>query len=299
MKTAKYSTVSPGARLRALLAEPVPCPIMGAYDGLSACIAAEAGFPALWASGLCVSTALGARDNDEVSWTDFLSVVTCIVESTELPVLVDGDTGHGNFNTARRFTLRAERVGAAGVCLEDKLFPKMNSFVGDAHYLAPIPEFCGKIAACREAARDPGFLIVARTEAFIAGAGLTEAIQRARAYCAAGADAIFIHSRKPDVSEIASFAGEWDGRAPLIVCPTTYHRTPANEFQRLGIGGVIWANQTMRAAVTAIQQTCQIIRDKGPDSAESQITALDRIFTLMKYPELAADESRFSNWEGQ
>lgn len=289
--------LAPGTRLMELLAEPGPTPIMGVYDGLSARIAADAGFPALWASGLCVSTALGARDNDEVSWADLLSVVTWIAESTDLPVLVDGDTGHGNFNTARRFAARAERVGAAGVCLEDKVFPKMNSFVGNAHRLAPVPEFCGKIAACREATGGTGFLVVARTEAFIAGAGLQEAVQRAEAYCDAGADAVFVHSRKSTASEIASFARNWDGRAPLIICPTTYHPTPVSEFQRLGVAGIIWANQTMRAAVTAMQQTCQTIRDEGPTAAEPRITPLDDIFALMKYPELDADESRFANWQ--
>ncbi|MBN6051138.1 phosphoenolpyruvate mutase, partial [Nonomuraea sp. RK-328] len=285
---------SPGAQLRALLALPEPTLVMGAHDGLSARIAAEAGFPALWASGLCMSTALGVRDSDEASWTELLGLVARVVEAAGLPVLVDGDTGYGNFNTARRFATQAERIGAAGVCLEDKVFPKMNSFVGDGHVLAPVDEFCGKIAACRDALRDPDFVIVARTEALIAGAGLHEALHRAEAYCAAGADAIFIHSRKPTVAEIAEFARAWDGRLPLLIAPTTYHATPLEEFARLGLSGVIWANQSMRAAVAAMKHACESLFEEGPVSLEPTIASLDEVFSLMRYQDLADDEKRYA-----
>ncbi|GAA0936105.1 phosphoenolpyruvate mutase [Nonomuraea longicatena] len=284
---------SPGALLRALLAEPGPTLVMGAHDGLSARIAAEAGFPALWASGLCMSTALGVRDSDEASWTELLGMVARVVEASALPVLVDGDTGYGNFNTARRFVTRAERIGAAGVCLEDKVFPKMNSFVGDGHVLAPVAEFGGKLAACRDALRDPDFMIVARTEALIAGAGLAEALDRAEAYRLAGADAVFIHSRKPTVTEIAEFARAWEGRLPLLIAPTTYHATPLEEFARLGLSGVIWANQSMRAAVTAMKRACHSLWAEGPVSLEPTIASLDEVFDLMRYQDLADDEKRY------
>lgn len=289
----KDSARSQGAVLRALLAEPEPTLVMGAHDGLSARIAAEAGFPALWASGLCMSTALGVRDSDEASWTDLLELVARVVEAADLPVLVDGDTGYGNFNTARRFVTRAERIGAAGVCLEDKVFPKMNSFVGDGHVLAPVDEFCGKIAACRDALRDPEFVIVARTEALIAGAGLREAVHRAEAYRLAGADAIFIHSRKPTVEEIAEFARVWAGRLPLMIAPTTYHTTPLAEFAGLGLSGVIWANQSMRAAVTAMKRACHSLREEGPVALEPTIASLKEVFSLMRYQDLADDEKRY------
>jgi phosphoenolpyruvate phosphomutase len=295
MVVASDITTSPGSRLRAALTDSLPCQIMGAFDGLSARIAADTGFGALWASGLCMSTTLGVRDSDEASWTELLNVVASIVGAADLPVLVDGDTGYGNFNTARRFVARAERFGVAGVCLEDKTFPKMNSFVGDAHQLAPVGEFCGKIEACKEVLRDPCFMIVARVEALIAGAGIDEALSRADAYCKAGADAIFIHSKQPTISEIAEFAESWGARLPLIICPTTYYATPATEFERLGIGGVIWANQSMRAAVSAIKRICETILAKGAAAAEPQIASLDDVFALMRYSELATAESRFGS----
>src|SRR5262249_49579460 len=102
MATSRLTGSSPGAQLRALISSHAPCYIMGAYDGVSARIAAEAGFPALWASGFCISTASGLRDSDEASWSEMLGIVSGMVEATDLPILVDGDTGHGSFNAARR-----------------------------------------------------------------------------------------------------------------------------------------------------------------------------------------------------
>jgi phosphoenolpyruvate phosphomutase len=282
-------------QLRELLTGPEPSPIMGVYDGLSARIAADAGFGAVWASGLCMSTALGVRDSDEASWTDLLMLVSRIVEAAGVPVLVDGDAGYGNFNTARRFAVSAERIGAAGICLEDKTFPKMNSFVGNRHRLASVKEFCGKIEACREALRDPRFVIVARVEALIAGAGLPEALQRAEAYQQAGADAIFIHSRQSTINEIAAFASAWHNRLPLVVAPTTYYDTPSEVFADLGIGAVIWANQSMRAAVSAIRQTCRLLQVDGPTSVEERIAPLDEVFELLNYKQLTVDEERYGS----
>ncbi len=267
---------------------------MGAHDGLSARIAAEAGFPAIWASGLCMSTILGCRDNDEVSWSELLDLTARMVEAGGVPVLVDADTGYGNFNTARRFAARAQRIGAAGICVEDKVFPKMNSFFGEQHPLAPIGEFCAKIAACRDCVDDE-FVIVARVEALIAGAGMAEALRRAEAYREAGADAIFIHSRQRTVEEIAEFTREWGARLPLVIAPTTYYTVPAQTFAELGIAAVIWANHAMRASVAAMREACRALRRDGAAAVEPVITPLDELFSLMGYPELEADQAHYSS----
>ena len=291
---------TPGSRLRDLLSRSTPAQLMGVHDGLSARIAAAEGFEALWASGLCMSTALGVRDSDEASWSQLLMVVEAITSSTDLAVLVDGDAGYGNFNTARRFFQKAERTGAAGVCIEDKQFPKMNSFVGNAHELAPVGEFCGKIAACKDAQTDPDFVLVARVEALIAGHSVAEALARADAYRSAGADAIFIHSRRNTVEEIAEFAVAWDRRVPLVIAPTTYYATPVDEFGQLGIAGVIWANQGLRAAMTAMQEVyAQIRRDDGVAGIEPRIAPLNQIFSLLRYSELEADELLYADRGGE
>ncbi|MEU8606947.1 phosphoenolpyruvate mutase [Actinoplanes sp. NPDC048791] len=286
---------SPGAALRAVLAEANAAPIMGVHDGLSARIALAEGFQALWASGLCMSTVLGVRDSDEASWSQLLALVESIVSSVDVPVLVDADTGYGNFNTARRFACKVESLGGAGICLEDKQFPKMNSFVGDGHALAPVGEFSGKIRACKDAQIGADFVVVARTEALIAGHSVGEALARAEAYREAGADAIFIHSRQRTVDEIAEFAVEWAGRHPLVIAPTTYYDTPIARFRELGIDGVIWANQGLRAAVTAMHAAyAEMWRDRGVTGIEPRIATLKQIFSLLRYDELEAAEQRYA-----
>ncbi len=290
--------LSPGRRLRRLLTYGAGCQLMGVHDGMSAQLATAEGFAALWASGLCMSTALGVRDSDEASWSQLLTIVASMVEATGVPILVDGDTGYGNFNTARRFVRAAERVGAAGVCMEDKVFPKMNSFFGDGHQLAPIGEFCGKLRASRDGLRDPDFVVVARTEALIAGRPMAEALERAEAYRLAGADAIFIHSRQPDVAEIAVFCREWGDRLPIVIAPTTYHRTSMATFRELGIAGVMWANQSMRAAFSAIRATCRaVLAAESVAGIEDGIASLKEIFSLYEYPELEKEEQTYGHWD--
>src|SRR5215212_6516264 len=103
--------------------------VMEAHNGLSAKIAEEAGFKGIWGSGLSISAALGVRDNNEASWTQVLEVLEFMADATDLLILLDGDTGYGNFNNVRRLVRKLEQRSVAGVCLEDKLFPKSNSFI--------------------------------------------------------------------------------------------------------------------------------------------------------------------------
>jgi phosphoenolpyruvate phosphomutase len=124
--------------------------------------------------------------------------------------MLDGDTGYGSFNNFRRLVRKLEQRGVAAVCIEDKLFPKTNSFIsGNTQPLADIHEFCGKIKAGKDAQHCDDFSIVARVEAFIAGWGLDEALRRAEAYHEAGADAILMHSALSVPDEILAFMKEW------------------------------------------------------------------------------------------
>nr|WP_262529824.1 isocitrate lyase/phosphoenolpyruvate mutase family protein [Agrobacterium tumefaciens] len=195
---------------------------MEAHDGLSAAISARAGFKALWASGLSISSSLGYRDANEASWTQVVDVVERMADASGLPILVDGDSGFGNFNNARLLATKLQQRGASGVCLEDKGFPKMNSFIGNRHPLADIDEFSGRLRAVKDAV--PEMVLVARIEALIAGYGLEEALVRAHAYADAGADAILIHSRKSDAAEILEFSKQWGGKLPVVIVPTKYYK---------------------------------------------------------------------------
>ena len=119
---------------------------MEAHNGLSAKIVEESGFKGIWASGLSISASLGLRDNNEASWTQILEVCEFMSDATKVPILVDGDTGYGNFNNMRRLVRKLEQRNIAGVCIEDKIFPKTNSFLEKGKFpLAEIDEFCGKI----------------------------------------------------------------------------------------------------------------------------------------------------------
>ena len=206
--------------------------IMEAHNGISAKIVEEAGFKGIWASGLALSAQYGVRDNNEASWTQIVDMIEFMSDATNIPILLDGDTGYGNFNNLRRLVRKLEQRGVAGVCIEDKIFPKTNSFIkGEKQQLADISEFSGKIAAGKDSQLDDDFSIIARVEAFIAGFDLKEAIKRAEAYRLAGADGILIHSALSNPSQILDFAEEWAGRCPLVIVPTKYYSTPTEVFK--------------------------------------------------------------------
>ena len=282
-------------QLKELIQGPSLSFLMEAHSGLSARIAEEAGFLGIWASGLSIAASLGVRDNNEASWTQVVEVAEFMSDATRIPILLDGDTGFGNFNSVRRLIRKLEPRGIAGVCLEDKLFPKTNSFLkGTAQPLAEVEEFCGKIRAAKDTQHCPDFVVVARVEAFIAGWGMSEALRRAEAYHAAGADAILIHSAKPHAGEVLAFMHEWGNRLPVVIVPTKYYNTPTQVFRDAGFAVVIWANHLLRSAVAAMQQTAQaIFARESLATVEPAIAPLEEVFRLQDVAELAQAEQRY------
>src|SRR5471030_2263220 len=266
--------------------------LMEAHNGLSARIVKEAGFKAIWGSGLTISAQFGVRDNNEASWTQVVDTLEFMADASDLPILLDGDTGYGNFNNMRRLVRKLEQRGIAGVCIEDKQFPKTNSFLnGERQPLAAIEEFVGKIAAGKDTQQDANFSIVARVEALIAGWGMDEAIRRAEAYRLAGADAILIHSKLSKPDEIVTFAKEWARRAPLVIVPTRYYSTPTEVFRQAGISTVIWANHLVRAATSAMQSVAkEIFESQTLVNVEDRIVPVNEIFRLQDADEYSAAE---------
>ncbi len=282
-------------QLKHLVTRPELSFLMEAHNGLSAKVAEEAGFEGIWGSGLSISAALGTRDNNEASWTQVLEVVEFMADATRIPILLDGDTGYGNFNSMRRLVRKLEQRGCAGVCIEDKIFPKTNSFIrGNAQPLADIEEFAGKIRAGKEAQVDNDFVIVARVEAFIAGWGLDEALKRAEAYRLAGADAILMHSALRSPTEILAFKKEWGNRLPVVIVPTKYYSTPTDVFRDAGFATVIWANHLMRASLTAMQKTAkQIHGDQSLLNVESEVVSVAEVFRIQGEAELEQAEKLY------
>jgi len=290
-------STSRSARLREMLISNELEFLMEAHNGLSARIAREAGFKAIWGSGLSISAQFGVRDNNEASWTQVVDNLEFMADASDLPILLDGDTGYGNFNNVRRLVRKLEQRGIAGVCIEDKQFPKTNSFIkGEAQPLAEIDEFCGKIQAGKDSQTDEHFSIVARVEALIAGWGMDEALKRAEAYRRAGADAILIHSKLSKPDEILTFAREWAGRGPLVIVPTKYYSTPTDVFRKAGISCVIWANHQIRAAVSAMQAVTKTIHDTQTlVDVEDRIATVNEIFRLQDADEYSEAENRYLN----
>ena len=290
--SARNTAQTRSAKLRQMLQSAELEFLMEAHNGLSARIVREAGFKGIWASGLSISAQFGVRDNNEASWTQVVDMLEFMADASDLPILLDGDTGYGNFNNMRRLVRKLEQRGIAGVCIEDKQFPKTNSFLnGERQPLADIEEFVGKIAAGKDTQRDGNFSIVARVEALIAGWGMDEALRRAEAYRVAGADAILIHSKLSKPDEIVTFAKEWARRSPLVIVPTRYYSTPTEVFRQAGISTVIWANHLVRAAASAMQTVAkEIFESQTLVNVEDHIVSVNEIFRLQDADEYSAAE---------
>ena len=284
---------SKAAQLRQLINSEKLEFLMEAHNGVSAKIVEEVGFQGIWGSGLSIAASKGVRDCNEISWTQTLQTAEFMSDATYIPILLDADTGFGNFNNVRRLVKKLEQIDVAGLCIEDKLFPKTNSFIdGEQQTLADPHEFAGKIKAAKDTQRDPDFCVVARVESFIAGWGLSEALRRAEIYFEAGADAILIHSKKNTAEQVIDFQSEWGNRCPLIIVPTMYHATPTSVFREHQFSVAIWANQIMRSAITAMQKTASLIhKQESIAQVEQQLISVREIFRLQNTQELKNAEN--------
>ena len=269
--------------------------LLEAHNGISAKIAEEAGFKGLWASGLAISAQYGVRDSNEASWTQVLENIEFMSDASNIPIMLDGDTGYGNFNNVRRLIKKLEQRNIAAVCIEDKLYPKTNSFIdGDKQELADIDEFCSRIKAGKDAQIDDEFSIITRIEAFIAGWGLSEALKRAEAYHQAGSDAILIHSAKSEPSEVLAFKKEWGDTSPVIVVPTKYYSTPTEVLEQEGFSIAIWANHMIRSSIKAMQESAEeIFASSSILSTEGEIASVKEVFRLQGVSELKEAEENY------
>jgi phosphoenolpyruvate phosphomutase len=218
-------------------------------------------FDAMWVSSLCDSTAKGKPDIELVDLSSRLRTIDDIMEVTTKPIILDGDTG----GLAEHFvyTVRTlERIGVSAVIIEDKTGLKKNSLFGTEveQTQDDVESFCAKIRAGKNAQRTDDFMIVARCESLILDRGLDDALARCRAYVAAGADGIMIHSRRKDPAEILSFCDrfrETDAATPLVVVPTSFNAVTEAELAAHGVNVCIYANQLTRAAFPAMKSVAE------------------------------------------
>jgi len=258
-----------------------PAVAMAAHNPLAAKLAANAGFDAIWGSGFELSASYAVPDANILSMGVHLEMMRAIGEVQDAPVIADIDTGFGNAVNVAYVVPRYVAAGVAAVVIEDKTFPKDSSLrAGGRQELVPIGEFQGKIAAAKVAGGD--VLVVARTEALIAGLGQAEALRRGAAYAEAGADAVLIHSKQKTPDEILSFCGAWSGQVPLVLVPTSYPQLSFADVAVLAkVGLIICGNHAIRAAVAAMQRTfSRIIAEGGIAGVESDVASVADVFGL-------------------
>jgi phosphonopyruvate hydrolase len=281
------------AALRARLNVHQPALAMAAHNPLSAKLAAAAGFDAIWGSGFELSASYAVPDANILSMDTHLEMMRAIGEAQDAPVIADLDTGFGNAVNVSYIVPRYVAAGVAAVVIEDKTFPKDSSLrPGGRQELVPIGEFQGKIAAAKAVA---GPLVVARTEALIAGLGEAEALRRGAAYVEAGADAVLIHSKQKTPDEILSFCRAWPGQAPLVLVPTSYPQLSFADVAALGkVGLIICGNHAVRAAVAAMQSVFRrIIAEGGIAGVEADIASVADVFALQGDEHMRALEKAY------
>lgn len=278
-------------RLREGLESGTPVVTVGAHDAMSAQLIEMHGFDAVWVSGFGVSTMAHALpDLNLVTMSETLAAAERIDAATNLPVVADCDNGFGGLSNVVRTVVEFERAGIAAVCVEDNTFPKRNSlYQGESRReLIPVEEQARRIRAAKSAQDTDSFVFIARVEALIAGHGVDAACERADAYADAGADAILIHSKDKTLSEIEAFLGQWEGKGqiPLVAVPTLFPSFTAQELGEKGFQMIIFANQPMRAAVSAMEDTLRTLREEGrASSVDPGIAPVDHIFELVRTKE--------------
>jgi phosphoenolpyruvate phosphomutase len=283
-------------RLRELMGRPGLIRAVGAHDALSAKLIERAGFEAIWASGFGISaSAKCIPDGSFLTMTEQLEVTKNIAEAVDIPVIADCDTGFGNALNVMRTVQEYEKAGVSGICIEDNVFPKRCSFyAGVRRELISSAEHAGKIRAAKSAQSIADFIIIARTEALIAGWGADEALKRAEAYADAGADAVLIHSKSPTFDELRAVASRWSGRVPLVVVPTIFQSVTVDELAQHGFKIVIFANQVIRTALKAMREMLDVLRQENQAAAVSdRMVPLADVYDLVGVTKMEEDERKF------
>jgi phosphoenolpyruvate phosphomutase len=243
-------------------------------------------FDGMWGSSLTDSTAKGKPDIEAVDVSSRMLTLNEIIEVTTKPIIYDADTGgqieHFNFTVK---TL--ERLGVSAVIIEDKTGLKKNSLFGNEvpQTQDTIENFCDKISSAKSAQVTQDFMVIARIESLILEAGMDDAISRAKAYLNAGADGIMIHSRQKDPAEILEFCRRYDefkNRKPLVAVPSSYNTITEDELEKAGVNVVIYANQLLRSAYPAMQETARsILRHSRSAECDQKMMPIKEILELI------------------
>ena len=266
----------------------------GAFDAMSAKLVENSGFDAIWAGSFGISATHALPDASILTMTEFLNVASNMEDACDIPIIADCDTGFGGPSNVSHMVKKYEKAGIAAICIEDKTFPKQNSFLENTKQeLLPEKDFVAKIIAAKEAKENSNFMIIGRTEALISGLGMKEAIKRANAYEKAGADAILIHSKQDSPEEIFEFSESWGGTLPLVVVPTSFPTVKLDELISHKIKMVIYANQTLRATHAIISKVLEQLKNSASiNDLSIDMTSMEEIFQLQETYNIKKQEEK-------
>ena len=295
----KAQGITPGKRMKTLRrlidAKPIVS-ILEAHNGLTGLIVEKTSieknghkieFDGIWESSLTDSTAKGKPDTELVDFSSRFSTIEEILEVTTKPIIVDGDTG-GRIDHFKFRVKTLERLGVSAIIIEDKIGDKRNSLFGTTvpQKQDSIKHFSRKIHEGKLSQVTADFMIIARVESLILQKGMADALKRATAYIAAGADGIMIHSKKKDGNEIIEFCEKFqkfETKVPLVVVPSTYAHITESELQDLGVNVIIYANHLLRSAYPAMVETAQSILEnsRAKEASDKYCMSIKDIITLI------------------
>ena len=266
----------------------------GAFDAMSAKLVETSGFDAVWAGSFAISATHALPDASILTMTEFFDAASSMASTCEIPIIADCDTGYGGPSNVTHMVKKYESAGISSICIEDKTFPKQNSLLENGkNDLLSEKEFVAKILSAKQARNDKDFLIIARVEALISGAGMNEALKRATAYENAGADAILIHSKQKTPDEIFEFADSWKGSVPIVVVPTTYDNVKISELSLHNVKMIIFANQTLRASHLAMTKLLrEMVDTEHISTIEQEMSTMQDIFNLQEMYDIKSKEKK-------
>jgi len=295
--TSASSSTSPSATLKARLQADEPILAPGIYDALTALIAEQAGFQALYLSGASVAyTRLGRSDVGLTTATEVADTIARITDRVRTPVIADADTGFGNALNMMRTVRLYERAGASMLQIEDQTFPKRCGHLS-GKTVVPAREMCGKLKAALDARHDDSTLILARTDA-LAIETWEATMDRAEQYLDCGVDALFIEAlRTPD--QMKQVCDQFARRIPLLANMVEGGQTPimsADALGKLGFKIVIFPGGTARSVAFGLQQYYASLREhQSTNPMRESMLNFDELNDLLGTPELLAQGKRYED----
>lgn len=256
----------------------------GAYNAISASLVERAGFDAVWLSSFGVSIAERALpDANLITLSEMLHVARNMVATVNVPIIADCENGYGDINNTVHTVREFERAGISAVCIDDNQYPKRCSLYDHVdRQLIPLRDMVAKIKAGKDVQRSSEFVFIARTESIIAGCEISECIDRSSAYLEAGADLLVIHSRS--WRHLLQVLDGWQARDSLVVIPTMFPEIDLNQLRQAGFKMIIYANQAIRAALKAMEEVLNRLRETGRSAdVEPDILTLSRIHELVGF----------------